>query len=42
MDRVFARYESQRGHLEYSEEISNQKPCKKKICVSKSVKRGIV
>ena len=28
--------------MEYSEEISNQKPCKKKICGSKSVKRGIV
>ena len=42
MARVFARYESYRGRLEYNEEISNQKPCKKKICESEYVKRGIV
>ena len=42
MARVFARYESQRGHMEYNEEINNQTPCKKKMCGRKYVKRGIV
>ena len=42
MARVFARYESNRGRLKYNEEISNQTQCKKKICGSKYVKRGIV
>ena len=32
MTRVFTRYYSHRGRLEYKEEISNQKPCKKNIC----------
>ena len=45
MARVFARHESHIHvvHLDYNKDRDgNQKPCKKKICVSEYVERSIV